>query len=117
LRNLIQGKEMKEMIPWYNEFSGEIKPLGINFTSIGKYEIKGETILISELPIGKWTLGFRNILTSMLKNGKIESFKDNSKENNIQFTIELTIDQMKNLDFKEFQLSSEFSSSFELKTP
>jgi DNA topoisomerase II len=102
------------MIPWYNGFFGEIHPSGIHFTSVGKYEIKGETLFISELPIGTWTLDYRNFLSSMLHNGKIISFKDNSNETIIQFIIELTSNQLNQLKIKEFQLYSEFSSNLDL---
>ena len=58
----MEGKDMKDMIPWYNGFKGEIeeekdaKKNGKAYSfyrSIGKYETKdGNTITITELPVG-----------------------------------------------------------------
>ena len=54
LKNLINGIEMDEMIPWFRGFKGEIRKIGYNtYMSLGKYEIiNDDEIRITELPLG-----------------------------------------------------------------
>jgi len=72
LRLLLEGKEQEMMHPWYKGFNGAIVPNNRNgnYTVIGHYEkVDDVTIVVSELPVGKWTHDFkvRNRFTSWHK--------------------------------------------------
>jgi DNA topoisomerase-2 len=109
IRRKMNGKKMKEMTPWYRYFKGTVKKIEEN-----KYEIRGiyeiidnNTIRVTELPIGVWTLNYKEFLEDLVqaesinkenakkKDGKkkrkkdefLEDFKSNSDDINVDFTL------------------------------
>lgn len=92
LINKINGKEFKNMEPWYNNFNGEI--LKINdylYYSKGKYNLNGNILEITELPITFWTENFKNFLEYSMENDEfgqnIKSIVNNSTESEVKFLI------------------------------
>ena len=68
IRRMIIGEDVVPMVPYYHGFTGEIKPTGA-----GKYSVQGrierlddETLLISELPVKKWTQDYKEMLEKMI---------------------------------------------------
>ena len=75
IRNLMDGKEIEPMNPWYRGFTGSIrKVLPNKWITKGKYKIiDNSTLEISELPIGFWTSDFKELLDSYEKGYKTDT--------------------------------------------
>lgn len=59
LRRRLQGEEFTEPLPWYKNFEGEVLPVegGIKTRGIVNEDSNSKnTVHITELPIGKWTI-------------------------------------------------------------
>lgn len=70
LKNRLSGKESRffRMSPWYKGFTGSIKPTDESRTSYimkGKFQVMDGKLIINELPIGKWTRDYKNMLEEM----------------------------------------------------
>ncbi|CAG2100496.1 unnamed protein product [Medioppia subpectinata] len=90
IRNLIKGKELVEMIPWYRNFRGEIIEQSSNkFVVNGVAEECGTDISVMELPVGTWTQNYKEYLEASLSNGTIKHFKENFTEK-ITFNLKLS---------------------------
>lgn len=92
--------DLSEMHPWYRGFKGAIE---LKSGSSNIYETKGviqvgkkkNTLDIVELPVGTWTDDYKEWLDSQCSDSKksgIKSFKHNSTESNIHFTLVLQTD-------------------------
>ncbi|MBA42813.1 MAG: hypothetical protein CMF62_02250 [Magnetococcales bacterium] len=94
---MIDGKEAKNMKPWYRWFKGTITKSGdTTYETKGIYqELGGDVIRITELPIGVWTEQYKEFLKSVriedpkkpVKSKYIDDFVDNSNDNDIDITI------------------------------
>ena len=115
LRRMIAGEEPEEMAPWYRGFTGEIEAKvgkdSNNFSVLGAIEqIDASTVVISELPVGKWTTDYKQFLESLVVGGNgggggggaaagggdgtgaagapfIKDFKENHTDTSVLFTI------------------------------
>ena len=113
IRSKIEGKEILEtLIPWWQGFTGQVIDNDNNndiasYTVIGKWKIKENKLIITELPIGEWTSDYKEFLEKMLedepekkdvkgkkivkKEKKINPFKgyvDNNTDTKIRFELE-----------------------------
>ena len=96
----MDGKEFKELVPWYRGFKGTIKKLNEkSYESCGVFKIvSGNKIHIKEIPVGMWTQNYRDHLEYLLiddpkkpkKHEIIIDYKDNSGNNNVDIMVELT---------------------------
>ena len=72
LRHLINGEEMEEIHPWYHGYTGaiEVKTPG-SYNVMGRIEkIDDTTLLITELPLKKWTQDYKVFLEGMEQGDK-----------------------------------------------
>ena len=74
IRNLMTGKTIEPMNPWYRGFTGSIRKLSANkWITKGRYKIiDNNTVEITELPIGFWTSDFKELLDSYEKGYKTD---------------------------------------------
>ena len=87
---------------------------GTSYQVRGRAEWKDErTLVISELPIGKWTQDYKNYLCEMIQQGKlVSSFKENHTDTEVSFTVTVREEDAKqlheNMDktMKDFRLTS-----------
>jgi DNA topoisomerase-2 len=89
----LNGNEMKEILPWYRGFTGEINKISDNkYKIIGKFEVlSSDTIRITELPItGYYSLinNYTNFLRTLIDGGEnsvveYENCCENSNDINI----------------------------------
>ena len=103
---VLSGKEMLNLIPWYNGFTGPIEPneKGDSFLVKGIYkQIKPNIIEITELPIGMWTTDYKAFLEDIL-DVKIQSYTNNSTESTVKFTIKYFPEKIKDI-WKDFKLT------------
>mmetsp|Transcript_3668 Transcript_3668/g.6797 ORF Transcript_3668/g.6797 Transcript_3668/m.6797 type:complete len:1519 (-) Transcript_3668:99-4655(-) len=100
LRNMIAGSEPTTMHPYYKGFRGSIE---MDTSKPGTYKVEGiiertddTTLVISELPLQKWTQDYKKFLEEMMtvggtKNSSntdlISDFKENHTEDTVYFTI------------------------------
>jgi DNA topoisomerase II len=99
IRNILGNKDYKMMIPWFQGFKGTIIKTGDKtFMSKGIYNILNKnTIEITELPIGRWTEDYKEILSKMVieRSGKNEGkgiiidYENQSTDTNVYFKVYL----------------------------
>jgi DNA topoisomerase-2 len=112
--NYLNGKKMVVMSPWVKGFAGKIVKV-----SEGSYEISGvysriseNTIEITELPIGISTNDYKEFLESLLENNVIKSFKSDSTDTTVSFTVKFEdlISQLTNNFTKTMKLVKSIST-------
>jgi DNA topoisomerase-2 len=109
LRRMLQGDEPADMKPWFRGFAGEVnaKSGNGNFSVLGKIEqVDESTLVISELPVGKWTADYKAFLESVLIGSPtaaaaaapnadgtvtcppfVKDFKENHTDTTVLFTV------------------------------
>ncbi|PHZ15501.1 DNA topoisomerase II [Rhizopus microsporus ATCC 52813] len=99
---LMNNQPMETMKPWYRGFKGEISPSGPSkFTVNGIAEVTPESdVKVTEIPVRLYTEAFKKFLMDSLpdqaKDKKnIISFKDNSTDVAVDFTIKLDDSNLK----------------------
>ncbi|ADM11320.1 DNA topoisomerase II [Encephalitozoon intestinalis ATCC 50506] len=90
IRRLIRGEDPVEMIPYYRNFRGTIEKVGE-----GKYQVSGiyegdMDLEISELPVGTWTLNYKEFLESLVQAGVVKDFKEYHTEKTVSFSVKLS---------------------------
>lgn len=94
----LDGKEMKDIHPWYHGFQGEIIHEGDNKYKItGNFEIVNQTtVRITEIPIKGslcWSENYEEFLKTLVydeknnKKGKIDEIRPDCGNNEINFTV------------------------------
>ena len=117
LRRKIKGEDMIPMHPWYRGFYGEIKQVGTNnhkYISHGIIEKKSDTkVLITELPLHKWTDDYRSkVLNELRENGIIRNItKNNCTNERVDLEIELNPEKVKYVEKKGFEKVFQLTSS------
>jgi DNA topoisomerase-2 len=113
LINLMDDKPFEKMIPWFRGFRGNIEFKGINDYGLEQYINKGTykiiddtTVLIDELPIGKWTDDYKIFLESLLYDKSADNkankqclvdFSNNSTEKIVRYTLKFKKDDLQKL--------------------
>ena len=89
VKRLIRGEDMKQMIPWYRGFKGTIEETtpGVIVTK-GLYTVKGKTIAITELPLGKYLQDFKEYLDSLVEKKIIIDFREKHTVEDVLFEID-----------------------------
>lgn len=88
---ILNNKKPKQLIPWYRGFTGSITNDGNQTIISGVLEIVNTTqIVIKELPIGVYTIAYREVLNALEDKGLIKSYDDNSSEEKTEFVIKVS---------------------------
>ena len=97
LLRMLEGLRPKEMVPWYKNFRGTISPLGHQ-----KYVCNGEVarvgpsrLEITELPVGVWTLQYKEELEQMMIGGEIIDFEDYSTHERVGFVVKMDKEKLR----------------------
>ncbi|EFA77223.1 DNA topoisomerase II [Heterostelium album PN500] len=99
LLKLSNQRQMKKLIPWYRGFKGNIVISGKSFKTSGLIKITGRNSLsIREIPIGKWTSDYKQVLNDLIEQDIIKSFTEENTENTVNFTVSTTYEQMERLE-------------------
>ena len=107
LINIIDGKNYKEMKPYYNKFEGKItKKDKNNFDIEGKYITKKNKLIVTELPVGEWTQNYKEYIEKLLdqesnkKNKslvKLVNYKDNNTDEKVLFELDFANNKLDNI--------------------
>lgn len=92
IKKYIDGHQLKPLKPWYKNYKGEIieKENG-DFIIKGKYTVKENNIIISEIPIGTGISDYKEFLEKLISEENsynINNYINKSTENNVYFELE-----------------------------
>ena len=102
------------MRPWFRGFTGTIEPKDDTMTSYtvkGRFEVRGDQLLITELPILTWTRNYKNHLEELAQKDVVSDIREFHKDNSIKFEVVVpNLKTMSHQDIeKEFKLTSSLS--------
>ena len=86
--NVISGKAIKRMKPWFRGFKGRIFEQDDVWVTEGVWNIIGKTIKVSELPPGRWTQDYKEHLDTLVEKKVISGFTNNSTTEDVDFVIQ-----------------------------
>lgn len=93
IKLLLDGKEMKKMVPYYRGFRGEIECLDISKYRIsGLYNVEDDELTITELPVKMWTQTYKEFLDKKIEKGEIREFRDYSTDRSVHLKITVNCD-------------------------
>lgn len=103
VRRVIRGEEPVPMTPWYRGFQGTIEALdGSRYETRGiMKQLSGDTVEITELPIGLWTSDFKEYLDKLLVDNQIKAYENHSTETTVRFVV-----RAEKTDFLEKKLTT-----------
>lgn len=120
--NIMDGKAIEKMHPWYRGYTGSIEPSGPD-----KYAVTGiikkldnTTVEITELPLKTWTQSYKEDLESWLIGSDkspawIKDYKEYHTDSKVKFVVTLTEENMREAELvgleKKFKLVSSLSTS------
>ena len=97
LQNIINEKPFVPMDPWWKNFKGRvIKIDNNNYEIYGNYDIKDNSVIITELPIGEWTSNYKEYIEKLLEDSSnaknkskipIISYIDNNTDSKVHFEL------------------------------
>jgi DNA topoisomerase II len=138
LRCMLNGEQPAEMKPWFRGFTGEVQAKSgresNNFAVMGIIEQVDEaTVVITELPAGKWTTDYKQFLESMLIGGPgaaastgssggaggeaggaatcapfIKDFKENHTDTTVLFTVTVAPEKLVEISNEKGGLMKKF---------
>ena len=123
IKKYISGAEITDMIPYYRGFNGTIhKESTHTYISKGTYEINGNKLIVTELPIGVWSDKYKEFLETICLDTKNKSKKQilryyNSYSSDVKVHFELFMDKellnemTKDKIEKTFKLTSTINTS------
>ena len=126
LRKMINGEEPEVMHPHFAGFDGEI--IAETGKREGSYIVTGKiertddtTLVISELPIGKWTQDYKTFLEEMMTGtdkspSVISDFKENHTDTTVSFTITATKEKSDEFEKGKDGLMGKFKLSTTIST-
>jgi len=82
LRAMLQGEEPSDLAPWFRGFTGEVAaktPSSFSASGIIEADFEEGVVVISELPVGKWTTDYKQFLESMMIGADKEKDKADKK--------------------------------------
>jgi DNA topoisomerase II len=107
IKRKLNGEPYFAMKPFYRGFTGKIKKIeekGITkFITHGKYTIEDDKVIITELPIGKWTHDFKEFLEKSIQeeNPWILDYENHSTDERVNFVVKVTDDVIVSNTYKK----------------
>lgn len=120
IRLMLRGERPQEMTPWYRGFGGEVLPKtgkdAGNFLVSGSADLVDDsTVVITELPVGKWTTDYKQMLESVMigntaaaekkEDGSggatvaafVKDFKENHTDTSVLFTVTIPAEKIQEI--------------------
>ena len=142
LRQMIANSQPSELHPWYRGFTGDIqikatpgRDLTPSYTISGKIEVLDDsTVVISELPVGKWTTDYKQFLESVIIGAPmtkdtnkddgptqtstpfIKDFKENHTDTTVLFTITVPPEKLSEIMNEKGGLQKKFKLDTSVST-
>ena len=126
IRKMLNGEEPTVMHPHFSGYTGEI--VAESGKREGSYIVKGKvervnetSMLISELPIGKWTQDYKSFLEGMMtgtdkSTAEITDFKENHTDNSVSFTVIATKEAIDTYEKEKDGLHGKFKLATTIST-
>jgi DNA topoisomerase-2 len=83
----LNKEDLPEIIPWWRNFKGDVSIENKKVITTGIIEDNGNIYQVSELPIGMWTMNFKEKLEKLMKEKSIRSFDAYNTPNTVNFYI------------------------------
>jgi len=79
---------LKEMVPWYDGFTGTIvKTIKNKWSTHGVFSVTKNKVRVTELPIGTWTNDYIEFLKKLEEEGEIQRYDDYSNESKVDIQV------------------------------
>ena len=111
LQNIINEKPFVPMDPWWKNFKGRvIKIDNNNYEIYGNYDIKDNSVIITELPIGEWTSNYKEYIEKLLEDSSnaknkskipIISYIDNNTDSKVHFELLFEDNYLETIDIEK----------------
>lgn len=91
------SSDLPEIRPWVRGFNGSLAlhDKGTGYVSVGRAEPGSrKSVVISELPVGRWTNDYKAHLLKMRDKGQILSFVENHTTTEVSFDVKLKMIQL-----------------------
>lgn len=87
----MRGEPYEAMTPWYKGFTGTIEmQASKSYIVRGVYNVLSDDELeITELPIGKWTRDYKNMLEELAAKDEIDEIREYHQENKVHFILKV----------------------------
>lgn len=86
-----------ELVPYFRNFKGTVKVSGHKVITTGVIKKVGNTYVITEIPIGRKNMSiskYKEKLEELKEKGVVKTIRDNSTENDVNFTITISEDDI-----------------------
>merc|ERR1719394_1372576 len=102
LKRMLEGKDPKDMVPWFKNFRGTIESIDNQ-----RYVISGEIanlsdtkVEVTELPVRTWTNSYKEMLEGLLQGTEkvpacITDYKDYNTDTTVKFIISMTEEKIR----------------------
>ena len=96
IKRKMDGLPYLSMMPYYKGFRGRISKIieknNTKFLTKGKYHIDDDAIIVTELPIGKWTNDFKEYLEKIIQeeDSWILDYENHSTDDKVKFMIKVS---------------------------
>ena len=96
IRRKMDGLPYLSMMPYYKGFTGRISKSvekgTTRFVTKGKYKIEDDKVIITELPIGRWTHDFKEYIESVIQkeDSWILDYENHSTDEKVKFVIKVS---------------------------
>tara|TARA_A100001037_G_scaffold45808_2_gene37077 strand:+ start:21598 stop:24966 length:3369 start_codon:yes stop_codon:yes gene_type:complete len=125
IRRKMDGLPYLSMMPFYKGFTGRISKVVeknnmTKFITKGKYKIEDDKVIITELPIGKWTHDFKEYIESVIQkeDSWILDYENHSTDTKVKFVVKVSDEVLfdntyktKDVIMEQFKLTSNKSIS------
>lgn len=121
--NLLDGNKIKNMNPWWNKFTGNIKKIDKNnFETRGIFKKEKDRLIITELPVGEWTTSYKEFLEKELdkesnkknrKTVRLNSYTDNNTDTKVHFELKFNNGKLDKINdiAKSYRLIKKYSTT------
>ena len=120
IKRKLDGLPYLSMMPYYRGFKGKVRKIEekgkTKFITKGKYRIEDDKVVITELPIGKWTNDFKEFLekTIQIDDSWILDYENHSTDDKVKFVVKVNDETLFDNTYKEKDVIEE---KFKLTTP
>jgi len=102
LKRMLEGKDPKDMVPWFKNFRGTIESIDNQ-----RYVVNGEIanlsdtkVEVTELPVRTWTNSYKEMLEGLLQGTEkvpacITDYKDYNTDTTVKFIISMTEEKIR----------------------